>query len=125
MLTYTLRLRNILTGDVLAYGDVAWGADPLDGTGATGVLLRDEDPLKRPVPQHHRIQAPWLHCTTASGRRRVMTYQTTLPAGEVGAVAFFHEGDYEIGFCRDPAFMVSAPMGLGDIEVRIHRPQAL
>ena len=114
-LTYTLRLRNDSDGDVLAYGDVHGAQIRIDGTGATGVLLRDEIPLNA---RFHSITDPsaMVALYHAAGDAR-HDYQTTRPAGEVDAVAFFHEGDYEIGFARDPAFMVSAPMGLGDIEV--------
>ncbi|HAR81793.1 MAG TPA: hypothetical protein DCS25_05235, partial [Sulfitobacter pontiacus] len=114
-LTYTLRLRNDSDGDVLAYGDVHGAQIRIDGAAATGVLLRDEVPLNA---RFHSITDPsgMVALYHAAGDAR-HDYQTARPAGEVDAVAFFHEGDYEIGFARDPAFIVTVPMNLGDVEV--------
>jgi len=114
-LTYTLRLRNDSDGDVLAYGDVHGAQIRIDGAAATGVLLRDEVPLNA---RFHSITDPsgMVALYHAAGDAR-HDYQTARPAGEVDAVAFFHEGDYEIGFARDPAFTVTVPMNLGDVEV--------
>ncbi|HBR35806.1 MAG TPA: hypothetical protein DD939_00710, partial [Sulfitobacter pontiacus] len=114
-LTYTLRLRNDSDGEVLAYGDVHGAQIRIDGAAATGVLLRDEVPLNA---RFHSITDPsgMVALYHAAGDAR-HDYQTARPAGEVDAVAFFHEGDYEIGFARDPAFTVTVPMNLGDVEV--------
>jgi len=80
-----------------------------------GFLLPATSPAERPLfPAASPIlKRPWLHCTNAGGRRRVMNYQTTRPAGEVARSRSFNEGDYEIRVWPDPAFMVGRPNGPG------------
>lgn len=104
---YTLRVRNNAEGAILPYSSIGSEALLLDGAPITAVLVRDVIPLNTHFfsgessggfriayhrygdPEHSYISTP------------------TDPVRDIDAVAFLHEGIYDVGRASDLTFTVS------------------
>jgi len=98
----------------------------IDGTGATGVSAARRDPAERPLPQQITDPSAMVAMYHAAGDARRLTKTNAPRRRGRRSSGSFHEGDYENRVCpATPAFLVSAPMGLGDMRSPTTAPPQL
>ncbi len=116
-LTYTLHLRNNSDADLAPYDTIDGAALRIDGTEASGVLLRDEIPLNTQFAAP--VSAGGLVALYHLRGAELHDYVTALPAdlSQIDAVAFFHDGSYPTGYASDPSFSVISDQALGAISI--------
>ncbi|MDD9744913.1 MULTISPECIES: hypothetical protein [Marinovum] len=116
-ITYRLRLYNNSQSPVAAYDSVNGAPIMIDGTAATGVVVRDAIPLNTEfVSAGSTMSLVTLYHLQGTPEQQYVSSRPADPA-TVDAVAFFHRGAYPVGQFREVHFTVLRPLALSAGEV--------